>query len=96
MVGDIAKDRKGARAYLRWAGGSSASVHVAGYAKALDRRRDTFGLRDVAGGVVGPGSAVVIDDLDVVPVGVEHERAVVARVVDRALARRAVVLVARR
>jgi hypothetical protein len=37
----------------------------------------------------------VIDDLDVVPVRVEHERAVVARVVDRALARRAVVLVAR-
>src|SRR4051794_34834812 len=43
------------------------------------------------------GSApVVVDDLDVVPVRVEHERAVVARVVDRALARRAVVLVARR
>src|SRR3954449_11028620 len=39
---------------------------------------------------------VVIDDLDVVPVRVEHERAVVARVIDRALARRAVVLVARR
>jgi hypothetical protein len=36
-----------------------------------------------------------VDDLDVVPVGVEHERAVVARVVDRPLARRAVVLVAR-
>jgi hypothetical protein len=31
----------------------------------------------------------VIDNLDVVPVRVEHERAVVARVVDRALARRA-------
>src|SRR3954447_8271218 len=43
------------------------------------------------------GSApVVVDDLDVVPVRVEHERAVVARVIDRALARRAVVLVARR
>src|SRR5215218_6414648 len=41
-------------------------------------------------------SPVVVDDLDVVPVRVEHERAVVARVVDRALARRAVVLVARR
>ena len=39
---------------------------------------------------------VVADDLDVVAVRVEHERAVVARVVDRALARRAVVLVARR
>src|SRR4051795_6989453 len=45
----------------------------------------------------GRGSApVVVDDLDVVPVRVEHERAVVAGVVDRALARRAVVLVARR
>src|SRR3954451_7023155 len=43
------------------------------------------------------GSApVVVDDLDVVPVRVEHERAVVARVIGRALARRAVVLVARR
>src|SRR5688500_9033975 len=41
-------------------------------------------------------SPVVIDDLDVVPVRVYHERAVVARVVDRALARLAVVLVARR
>src|SRR3954451_6477031 len=39
---------------------------------------------------------VVVDDLDVVPVRIEHERAVVALVVDRALARRAVVLVARR
>ena len=38
---------------------------------------------------------VVVDDLDVVPVGVQHERAVVARVVDGALARTAVVLVAR-
>src|SRR4051794_34394671 len=37
---------------------------------------------------------VVVDDLDVVPVRVEHERAVVARVIDRALARSAVVLVA--
>jgi hypothetical protein len=36
----------------------------------------------------------VVDDLDVVPVRVEHERAVVARVVGRALARRAGVLVA--
>jgi hypothetical protein len=38
MVGDIAKDRKGARAYLNWAGGNSASVHVAGYGKPLARR----------------------------------------------------------
>src|SRR3954465_5268139 len=44
----------------------------------------------------GRGSApVVVDDLDVVPVRVKHERAVVARVIDRALTRRAVVLVAR-
>src|SRR5207302_4391002 len=42
------------------------------------------------------GSAlVVVHDLDVVAVRVEHERAVVARVVHRALARRAMVLVAR-
>ena len=40
-------------------------------------------------------SAVVVDDLDVVPVGVQDERAVVARVVDGALAGTAVVLVAR-
>ena len=33
IVGDIAKDHKGARAYLHWPGGNSASVHVAGYAK---------------------------------------------------------------
>jgi hypothetical protein len=39
---------------------------------------------------------VVVDDLDVVPVRVEHERAVAARVIDGALAWRAVVLVARR
>jgi hypothetical protein len=37
MVGDIAKDGKGARAYLRWGRDNSASVHVAGYAKPLDR-----------------------------------------------------------
>jgi hypothetical protein len=37
----------------------------------------------------------VVDDLDVVPVGVEHERAVVARVVDGLLALRAVVWLAR-
>jgi hypothetical protein len=53
----------------------------------------------LAGDVVGGGgvhdSAVVVDDLDVVPVGVEDEGAVVAGVVDRALAGRAVVPVAR-
>src|SRR5258707_9635808 len=49
----------------------------------------------VAGGVVGDGSAVVVDDLDVVCVGVQDERAVVARVVDGALAGAAVVRVAR-
>jgi hypothetical protein len=49
----------------------------------------------VAGGIVGHGSAVIVDDLDVVPVGVQDERAVVARVVDRALAGTAVVLIAR-
>ena len=38
MVGDIAKDRKGARAYLHWGGDNSASVHVAGYGKPLDTR----------------------------------------------------------
>jgi hypothetical protein len=38
MVGDIAKDGKGARAYLRWAGGNSASVYVAGYGKPLATR----------------------------------------------------------
>ena len=38
MVGDIAKDGKGARAYLHWAGDNSASVYVGGYAKPLDRR----------------------------------------------------------
>jgi hypothetical protein len=37
MVGDIAEDRRGARAYLRWAGGNSASVYVGGYAEPLDR-----------------------------------------------------------
>src|SRR4051812_37579206 len=40
------------------------------------------------------GSAVVVDDLDVVPVGVQDERAVVPRVVDGALAGTAVILVA--
>jgi hypothetical protein len=38
MVGDIAKDRKGARAYLHWAGGDSASVYVAGYGEPLATR----------------------------------------------------------
>ena len=41
-----------------------------------------------------PPSAVVADELDVVAVGVEHVGAVVAGVVDAALARRAVVAVA--
>jgi hypothetical protein len=36
MVGDIAKDGKGAPAYLRWTGDSSASVYVGGYAEPLD------------------------------------------------------------
>jgi hypothetical protein len=48
----------------------------------------------VAGGVVGHRSAVVVDDFDVVPVGVQDERAVVAGVVHGALPRTAVVLVA--
>jgi hypothetical protein len=48
----------------------------------------------VAGGVVGHRSAVVVDDFDVVPVGVQDERAVVAGVVHGALTRTAVVLVA--
>src|SRR4051812_13647887 len=43
--------------------------------------------------VVVYDSAIVVDDLDVVPVGVEDERAVVARVVHGALAGPAVVLV---
>jgi len=47
-------------------------------------------------GLVHNSVPVVLDDLDFVPVRVEHERAVVARVVDGALAWRAVVLVARR
>jgi hypothetical protein len=38
---------------------------------------------------------VVIDDLDIVPVGVEHERAVIAGVVDLSLARSTVVRIAR-
>jgi hypothetical protein len=45
--------------------------------------------------LAGRGSAVVVDDLDVVAVRVEHEGAVVARVVHGALAGGAVVLVAR-
>ena len=38
---------------------------------------------------------VVIDDLDIVPVGVEHERAVIAGVVDLSLTRSTVVRIAR-
>ena len=42
------------------------------------------------------GSApVVIDDLDIVSVGVEHERAVIAGVVDLSLTRSTVVRIAR-
>ena len=44
-------------------------------------------------GAPGP-SPVVVDHLDVVAVRVEHERAVVARVVDRPFAGRAVVAIA--
>jgi hypothetical protein len=38
MVGDIAKDRRGARAYLRWPGGNSASVIAEGFNEPLSRR----------------------------------------------------------
>jgi hypothetical protein len=38
MVGDIAEDGKGARAYLHWTGDNSASVYVGGWAEPLDRR----------------------------------------------------------
>jgi pyruvate/2-oxoacid:ferredoxin oxidoreductase alpha subunit len=41
------------------------------------------------------GSGLVVDDLDVVPVGVEDERGVVTRVVDAALTGAAVVFVTR-
>jgi hypothetical protein len=47
------------------------------------------------GGLAGHGLAVVVDDLDVVAVRVEHEGAVIARVVHGARAGGAVVLVAR-
>ena len=50
----------------------------------------------LSSGVVVHGSAIVVDHLDVVPVGVEDERAVVARVVHGALAGPAVVLDIRR
>src|SRR4051812_5399008 len=49
----------------------------------------------VPAGPLEAGSPVVVDDLDVVPVGVQDESAVVARVVVGALAGSAVVLVAR-
>ena len=38
MVGDIAKDGRGARAYLRRNGDNSASEYVGGYAEPLDTR----------------------------------------------------------
>ena len=76
-----------------------------------DRGSQAAGLRVIASGLgylVDPnpgisanragrriGSEVVVDDFDVVPVGVQDERAVVARVVDGALAGTAVVLVSR-
>src|SRR4029078_13376596 len=52
--------------------------------------------RDAAVGAAtpGPASAVVVDDFDVVPIGVQDERAVVAGVVHGALPGSAVVLVA--
>jgi len=44
----------------------------------------SIALHDVVGGFVGDGAAsVVVDDIDVAPVRIERERAVVARVVDR-------------
>jgi hypothetical protein len=62
-------------------------------------RSEASGLRqslgpDLVGGLAGDGSVVVVDDFDVVAVGVEHEGAVVARVVRGAFAGGAVVLVA--
>jgi nitrogenase molybdenum-iron protein alpha/beta subunit len=38
MVGDIAKDGKGARAYLHWDRNKSASVYVGGYGEPLDTK----------------------------------------------------------
>src|SRR4051794_4415338 len=66
-----------------------------GPTKVRGSARPCASLRHVPGGGVGDSSAVVVDDLDVVPVGVQDERAVVARVVDGALAGTAVVLVPR-
>src|SRR3989442_355306 len=60
-------------------------------AYALERGEAVAG--DVACGVVVHGSAIVVDGLDVVPVRVEDERAVVARVVHGALAGATVVLI---
>jgi hypothetical protein len=64
---------------LRPAGSASSKHDLPGRRTVLPRR-GTVGKS----AAVGHGSApVVVDDLDVVPVRVEHERAVVARVVDR-------------
>jgi hypothetical protein len=63
----------------------SAGVENLVAASTLARMRWSAGAADA--------SAVVVDDLDVVPVGVQDERAVVARVVDGALAGTAMVLV---
>src|SRR6478672_8322547 len=52
------------------------------------------GITPMRRGGGGQRSAVVVDDFDVVPVGVQDERAVVAGVVYGALPRTAVVLIA--
>src|SRR5438477_11660153 len=79
---------------------------AATFVAAASRRHRTRELNRRRGHAPGPAllndaryrtSVVAVkDSFYVVPIRVEHERAVVARVVDRALARRAVVLVARR
>src|SRR5580765_7358963 len=63
----------------------SADVLVSRRGRSLETPRPPVG---------GHRSAVVVDDFDVVPVGVQDERAVVAGVVHGALPRTAVVLVA--
>jgi D-alanyl-D-alanine carboxypeptidase (penicillin-binding protein 5/6) len=81
--------------------GSDTSVILAAAGEAakqlVESVAPTIGMSTTARPAAADGSApVVVDDLDVVPIRVEHERAVVPRMVDRALARPAVVLVARR